>query len=67
MVNMLGLREEGGVGGEVDESERRSGTLNVEVKAGRSGPRVEWSSPGRRWAFLGVHGQLEPLQMERRR
>lgn len=38
-----------------------------EVKAGRSGPRVEWSSPGRRQAFLGVHGQLEPLGMERRR
>lgn len=35
---------------------------SVEVKAGRSGPRVEWSSPGRRWAPLGVHGQLEPLQ-----
>lgn len=48
---------EGGVAGaELDES-----TLNTEVKAGRSGPRVEWSSPGRRWAFLGVHGQLEPL------
>lgn len=37
----------------------------VEVKAGRSGPRVEWSSPGRRWAHLRVHGQLEPLQSER--
>lgn len=49
---------------------RWSGTLNVEVKAGRSRPRVEWSSPGRRRAFsffLGVHGQLEPLKTERRK
>lgn len=48
-----------------DASWRWSGTLNIEVKAGRSRPRVEWSSPGRgRASFLGVHGQLEPLQKE---
>lgn len=46
--------------------------LRDEVKAGGSRPPVEWSSPGRRWAFfifffffLGIHGQLEPLQTDR--